>query len=220
MKKVGGDGEGKDQVASAPCSRDSRRRERTRLRLSGCSCWRCSRGWCIPAGTRGAAEQPGMSNRQIVHGPGVQDAARRALENLFIATVAFLSVLQIAIATALPAVHGSGVGHVEEALSTAGGQVAPQLPQVAAVEHAREWVPEDRGGREAELMLDQQPSTARLGARAAVGVLYPVAAAMMQPPSSALAWQQSFTSWLMPKLWPISCAMVAATPTADSEWSC
>lgn len=43
---------------------------------------------------------------------------------------------------------------------------------------------------------------------------------MMQPPSSALAWQQPVISWLIPKLWPISCAMVAATPTADSEWSC
>ncbi|TNN30744.1 hypothetical protein EYF80_059105 [Liparis tanakae] len=48
---------------------------------------------------------------------------------------------------------------------------------------------------------------------------YPVAAAMMQPPSSALARQQPAASWLMPKLWPISWAMVAATPTADSEWS-
>lgn len=52
------------------------------------------------------------------------------------------------------------------------------------------------------------------------GKLYPVAAAMMQPPSSALAWQQPVLSWVIPKLWPISCAMVAATPTADSEWSC
>lgn len=78
-----------------------------------------------------------------MHRPGVQDAARRALDNLFVATVAFLSVLQVAIAAALPAVHGSGVGHVEEALSTSRVQVALQLSQVAVVEHAREWMPED-----------------------------------------------------------------------------
>lgn len=50
--------------------------------------------------------------------------------------------------------------------------------------------------------------------------LYPVAAAMMQPPSSPLAGQQPSVSWVIPKLCPISWAMVAATPTADSEWSC
>ena len=49
---------------------------------------------------------------------------------------------------------------------------------------------------------------------------HPVAAAMMHPPSAALAEQQSAESWLMPKLWPISWAMVAATPMAFSEWSC
>lgn len=49
---------------------------------------------------------------------------------------------------------------------------------------------------------------------------HPVAAAMMHPPSAALAEQQSAESWLIPKLWPISWAMVAATPMAFSEWSC
>lgn len=151
MKRRGGG----TQMTSAPCSFHSRRRERTRLQLSGCSCWRCSRGWCIPAGNERCARATGHESRQIVHRPGVQDAARRALDNLFIATVAFLSVLQVAIAAALPAVHGSGVGHVEEALSTSRVQVALQLPQVAVVEHAREWMPEDRGGREAKLMLNQ-----------------------------------------------------------------
>lgn len=136
-------------MTHAPCSFDSRRRERTRLRLSGCSCWRCSRGWCIPAGNERRSRATGRESRQMVHRPGVRDAARRTLDNLFVSTVAFLSVLQVAIAAALPAVHGSGVGHVEEALSTAGVQVALQLPQVAVVEHARERMPEDQGGREA-----------------------------------------------------------------------
>lgn len=40
---------------------------------------------------------------------------------------------------------------------------------------------------------------------------HPVAAAMMHPPSAALAEQQSAESWLMPKLWPISWAMVGHT---------
>lgn len=151
----GNEEEGGTQMASAPCSFHSRRRERTRLQLSGCSCWRCSKGWCIPAGNEKCSRATGHESRQIVHRPGVQDAARRALDNLFIATVAFLSVLQVAIAAALPAVHGSGVGHVEEALSTSRVQVALQLPQVAVIEHAREWMPEDRGGREAKLMLNQ-----------------------------------------------------------------
>ncbi|KAG7259104.1 hypothetical protein CRUP_036584 [Coryphaenoides rupestris] len=49
---------------------------------------------------------------------------------------------------------------------------------------------------------DQQPTEA-----------HPVAAAMTQPPSSAVAsTQQPEWSWLMPKLWPISWAMVAAAP--------
>lgn len=51
-------------------------------------------------------------------------------------------------------------------------------------------------------------------------ISYPVAAAMIQPPSSAFAWQQPGMSWLIPKLCPISCAIVAATPTDKSEWSC
>lgn len=49
---------------------------------------------------------------------------------------------------------------------------------------------------------------------------HPVAAAMMHPPSASLAGQQLAESWLMPKLWPISWAMVAATPMEFSEWSC
>lgn len=73
-----------------------------------------------------------------------KSAARRSIGNLFVATVAFLSVLQVAIAAALPAVHDSGVGHVKETLSTSSRQVALQLPQVAVVEHTREWMAEDQ----------------------------------------------------------------------------
>lgn len=43
---------------------------------------------------------------------------------------------------------------------------------------------------------------------------------MMQPPSAAGVVQQPAESWFMPKLCPISWAMVAATPMALSEWSC
>lgn len=50
---------------------------------------------------------------------------------------------------------------------------------------------------------------------------YPVAAAMTQPPCSGVAsTQQPVLSWLMPKLWPISWAIVAAAPMGCSEWSC
>lgn len=50
---------------------------------------------------------------------------------------------------------------------------------------------------------------------------YPVAAAITQPPCSGVAsTQQPWLSWLMPKLWPISWAMVAAAPMGSSEWSC
>lgn len=50
---------------------------------------------------------------------------------------------------------------------------------------------------------------------------YPVAAAITQPPCSGVAsTQQPWLSWLMPKLWPISWAMVAAAPMGCSEWSC
>lgn len=49
---------------------------------------------------------------------------------------------------------------------------------------------------------------------------HPVAEAMMQPPSAAGVLQQPAESWFMPKLCPISWAMVAATPMALSEWSC
>lgn len=49
---------------------------------------------------------------------------------------------------------------------------------------------------------------------------YPVAAAMTQPPCSGVAsTQQPMLSWLMPKLWPISWAIVAAAPMGCSEWS-
>lgn len=50
---------------------------------------------------------------------------------------------------------------------------------------------------------------------------YPVAAAITQPPCSGVAsTQQPWLSWLMPKLWPISWAMVAAAPMGCSAWSC
>lgn len=55
----------------------------------------------------------------------------------------------------------------------------------------------------------------------AVPEAHPVAAAITQPPCSAVAsTQQPSWSWLMPKLWPISWAMVAAAPMDNSEWSC
>lgn len=55
----------------------------------------------------------------------------------------------------------------------------------------------------------------------AVPEAHPVAAAITQPPCSAVAsTQQPSWSWLIPKLWPISWAMVAAAPMDSSEWSC
>lgn len=49
---------------------------------------------------------------------------------------------------------------------------------------------------------------------------YPVAAAITQPPcSTAASAQQPWGSWLRPRLWPISWAMVAAAPMENSEWS-
>lgn len=55
----------------------------------------------------------------------------------------------------------------------------------------------------------------------AVSEAHPVAAAITQPPCSAVAsTQQPSWSWLIPKLWPISWAMVAAAPMDSSEWSC
>lgn len=52
------------------------------------------------------------------------------------------------------------------------------------------------------------------------GHQYPVAASMTQPPRSAAAsTQQPSGSWLRPRLWPISWAMVAAAPRGSSEWS-
>jgi len=136
--------------------------------------------------------------------------------HLFLSAVAFLSVLQVAVAAALPPVHGAGVGQVEETLPSSGAQVAVQLLQVAAVEHAWKRMP---GAQSSLIETETFPVPSRIGSEDARAT-YPVAAAMMQPPSSASALQQPAASWLMPKLWPISCAMVAATPTADSEWSC
>lgn len=91
-----------------------------------------------------AAEPTGMSPDKWCTDTDVQNAARRSKGNLLVATVTFLSVLQVAIATALPAVHDSGVGHVEETLSPSRPQVAPQLPQVAVVKHPREWMAKDQ----------------------------------------------------------------------------
>lgn len=52
------------------------------------------------------------------------------------------------------------------------------------------------------------------------GDRYPVASAMTQPPCSASAsMQQPSGSWLRPRLWPISWAMVTAAPMGSSEWS-
>lgn len=61
--------------------------------------------------------------------------------DLFFSTVAFLSLLQVTVAAALPSVHDSGVRHVEETLSSSRAQVALQLLQVTVVKHAWKWVP-------------------------------------------------------------------------------
>lgn len=148
--------------------------------------------------------------------------------DLFFSTVTFFSILQVTIATALPSVHGSSVWQVEETLPTPRTQVALQLLQVTVIKHTWKWMPGPWWERSTNIFyvrnlsnpLEFSPLWVWSFVWSWVScVSYPVAAAMMQPPSSALAWQQPVLSWLMPKLWPISCAMVAATPTADSEWS-
>lgn len=65
--------------------------------------------------------------------PDETDATNK---DLFFSAVAFLAFLQVTIAAALPSVHHSGVGQVEETLPASGAQVALQLLQVAVVEHA------------------------------------------------------------------------------------
>lgn len=135
-------------------------------------------------------------------------------KDLFFTAVTFLAFLQVTIAAALASVHHSSVWQVEETLPASRGQVASQLFQVAVVKHTWKRVTGarwERGVNDTTLDSHLVWTSSKL---------YPVAAAMMQPPSSALAWQQPVLSWVIPKLWPISCAMVAATPTADSEWSC
>lgn len=148
--------------------------------------------------------------------------------DLLFPTVAFFSIFQVSVAAALPPIHGFGVWHVEEALSASRAEVALQLLQVALIEHAWKRMPVKKPVKKTNTVSNQTkgsaavlfPATLRVDICSRLICLsHPVAAAMMQPPSSALAWQQSVLSWLMPKLWPISCAMVAATPTADSEWS-
>lgn len=57
-------------------------------------------------------------------------------KDLFFSAVTFLAFFQVAIATALPSVHHSGVWQVEETLAASRAQVAPQLLQVAVVKHA------------------------------------------------------------------------------------
>lgn len=92
---------------------------------------------------RKESSEGGVSPDRSEQGPGRAErcSAVGAQENLFISAVAFLPLLQVAVAAALPPVHDPGVGHVEETLATPGGQVALQLPLVAVVEHARERMP-------------------------------------------------------------------------------
>lgn len=59
----------------------------------------------------------------------------RRNKDLFFSAVTFLAFFQVAIATALPSVHHSGVWHIEETLPTSRAQVALQLLPVALVKH-------------------------------------------------------------------------------------
>lgn len=50
---------------------------------------------------------------------------------------------------------------------------------------------------------------------------HPTLSDMMQPLFVVWEPQTQFSaSWDKPRLWPISCAMVEATPTGDGLWSC
>lgn len=199
---------------SVPCSYGSRHHGHTQLQLSECSCWRCSRGWYIPA----TKVEPNEDTCIQAGKYAGESPSQRHDKDLFFSAVTFLAFFQVAIATALPSVHRSGVWQVEETLPTSRAQVAPQLLQVAVIKHTWKRVTGARWERStkkrvSDVLLRHFPLVW------SAGELYPVAAAIMQPPSSPLAWQQPALSWVIPKLCPISCAMVAATPTADSEWS-
>lgn len=101
--------------------------------------------------------------------------------------------------------------------SPAGAQVAFQLLLIAGVEDTREWSPTEHVWL--LFHVDFKWKFCQVSCR--FGIIqyfffgsHPVAAAMIQPPSSAWARQQPWLSWLIPKLCPISWAMVAAIPTA------
>lgn len=167
-----------------------------------------------------------LHKKQRVMSPGRDIREKYILQNsrdtthLFLSTVTFFSILQVTVAAALPPIHGSGIWQVEETLPSSRAQVALQLLQVTGIEHTGKWMPVAWWGRSTNIVCKTCFSAFLFSVSLIIySVSYPVAAAMIQPPSSALAWQQPVLSWLMPKLWPISCAMVAATPTADSEWS-
>lgn len=148
-------------------------------------------------------------------------------KDLFFSAVTLLAFFQVAIATALPSVHHSGVWQIEETLPASRAQVALQLLPVALIKHpwkrvtGARWIKKHKNKKQKQNQQHVSDAVSDVFIWSGSLVkLYPVAAAMMQPPSSPLAGQQPSVSWVIPKLCPISWAMVAATPTADSEWSC
>ena len=88
-----------------------------------------------------------VSLGQNIKGEYALQQRRDTTQHLFFPTVAFLSFLQVTVAAALPSIHGSGVWHVEETLSSSRAQVALQLLQVTVVKHTRKWVPGLRWGK-------------------------------------------------------------------------
>lgn len=117
---------------SVPCSYGSRHHGHTQLPLSECSCWRCSRDWYIPA----TKVEPNEDTCIQAGKYAGKNPSERHNKDLFFSAVTFLAFFQVAIATALPSVHDSGVWQVEETLPTSRSQVAPQLLQVAVIKHA------------------------------------------------------------------------------------
>lgn len=154
-------------------------------------------------------------------GENETEEAMKLSPDLYFSTITLFSFLQVSVSTTLAPVHELGVWRVEQTLPPAGAQVAFQLLLIAGVEDTREWSPKEHVWL--LFHVDFKWEFCKVSCR--FGIVqhfffgsHPVAAAMMQPPSS-WARQQPWLSWLIPKLCPISWAMVAAIPTALLEWS-